>query len=262
MLGAIIGDIVGSIYEFDNIKTKEFPLFSDKCFFTDDSILTLSVAKAILNCNGKYDDLSNETVKQMVLLGTPYIGCGWGGRFYHWLYGTNKKPYNSFGNGSAMRVSSCAYAAKDLKELDLLVESVTNITHNHPEGVKGAKAIAYAIYFARQGKDKDYIRQYINEHFYNIDFTIDQIKDSYLFNETCQGSVPQAIECFLESNDFEDAIRLAISLGGDSDTIACMTGSIAEAYYKIPEDIKEKGLSYLTTQFKTIVNEFYRRFNN
>lgn len=256
MLGAVIGDIVGSRFEWHNIKTKDFELFTDKCRFTDDSVMTFAIAKAILACNNNYENLSKYAILSMQELGRKYPHAGYGGRFRVWLTETNPKPYNSWGNGSAMRVSACAYVANSLEEVKNLSKAVTEVTHNHPEGIKGAEATAVAIYLARTGESIDEIKAYINENYYKIDFTLDEIRDTYEFNESCQGTVPQALEAFFESTSFEDTIRNAISIGGDSDTIAAIAGPIAEAYYGIPSEIKEKAVTYLTDEFIEILNKF------
>jgi len=264
MLGAIIGDIVGSRFEFNNRKSKDFELFAEGCFATDDSIMTLAVAKAIMETlkvyprsGDWYDDdfhalLSDLTVKYMQEIGRKYPNCGFGGKFNKWVFSDDPKPYNSFGNGAAMRVSPAAFAADGEWTAELLAETVTSVTHNHKEGVKGAKATADAIFMARQGALKNEIRERIARDYYPLDFRIDDIRPTYRFNETCQETVPQAIECFLESTSFEDAIRTAISLGGDSDTIGAITGAIAEAYYGVPDNIKEKALDYLDDELRSI----------
>jgi type I restriction enzyme M protein len=260
MLGAIIGDIVGSRYEFNNIKTKSFPLFDKTCRPTDDSIMTLAIARAILACNGDYAKLEEQAVYWMRKIGQPYPGCGYGGRFYQWMYDESMGAYHSFGNGAAMRVSPCGFVANSLEEAKSLSKAVTEVTHDHPEGLKGAEATAVAIYLARIGSSKEEIRAYMVTHYYPLDFTLDSIRDSYRFNETCQGSVPQAIEAFLESTGFEDAIRNAISIGGDSDTLAAITGGIAQAYYGVPDDIRTSALNFLNTDFRNILSEFEAKF--
>lgn len=260
MIGAIVGDIVGSIYEFNNIRTKDFPLFGAGCFATDDSIMTLAVAKALMCCiPGDAENLGRETVRQMRGVGFPYPDCGYGGRFYEWMYGGNPKPYNSFGNGAAMRVSPVAYFAKSLEDVKALSRAVTEVTHNHPEGIKGAEATAVATYLALNGSLKGSIRDVMSEY-YDLSFTLDEIRPTYSFNETCQETVPQAIVAFLESTGFEDAIRNAISIGGDSDTLACITGAIAGAYYGVPRDIEMKAARYLDDDLFEILASFYRRF--
>ena len=260
MIGAIIGDIVGSRFEWDNIKTKDFELFTPDCCFTDDSVMTLAVAQAILESGEDLEALEHETAACMRKLGKRYPLAGYGGRFTMWLISKNPKPYNSFGNGSAMRVSPCGFAAATMEEALALADAVTRVTHNHPEGMKGAEATAAAIFLARSGKTKQEIRDYIEQYYYKIDFTLDEIRPSYTFDVSCQGSVPQALEAFFESMDFEDAIRNAISIGGDSDTIAAITGGIAEAYYGVPEKLREQALTYLDEMQKEILDGFCARF--
>ncbi len=278
MLGAIVGDIVGSVYEWNNIKTKEFPLFRKDCFFTDDTVMTCAVAEAVMN-GGKKDDF----IDAMKKYGEMYPDAGYGGRFYTWLFNDDREPYNSFGNGSAMRVSPCGwimncgfygrtglapYVGRDMAELSAAV------THNHPEGIKGALATADAIFLCRfyfGGWARDYeepindnpaeckkrIREHIEREFrYDLSRTLDEIRPTYQFNETCQDTVPQAITAFLESTGFEDAIRNAISLGGDSDTLAAITGSIAEAAYGIPKEIKDQAYSYLDEPLKDVLRRW------
>ena len=241
MLGAIIGDVVGSVYEWNNIKTKDFELFKPNCFFTDDTVMTVAVAKALLVTYKlpihSYDEkrafLKEEIVKQMQDFGNRYPYRGYGGMFAQWLDTENPNPYNSFGNGSAMRVSACGYIAIAMGEALELAKISAQVTHNHPEGIKGAQATAAAIFLAKFKRPKEEIKNYIEKNFYTLDKTLDDIRPDYCFNETCQQTVPQAIQAFLESNSFEDAIRNAISLGGDSDTLPAITGSIAWAYYRI-----------------------------
>lgn len=264
MLGAIIGDIVGSKYEFNNIKTKDFPLFSDGCIYTDDSIMTIAVAKALMSSHKEKSDFKKNLVVEMQKLGReyPYPKGGYGVRFSCWLTSENPEPYNSLGNGSAMRVSACGMFALTLEEALLLAKESAEVTHNHPEGIKGAQATAAAIFLAKQGKPKDEIRAYISENFYKLDKSLDEIRETYAYNETCMDTVPQAIVAFLESTDFEDAIRNAVSLGGDCDTLTAITGSIAWAYYhsmfnteELPE-IAKKALEFLPDEFKQVIVEF------
>jgi len=227
MFGAIIGDIVGSVYEWNNIKTKEFPLFSERGFFTDDTVMTIAVADALLNGGA-----ANNFIDSIKKYGGIYPNAGYGGRFQSWLFSDEREPYNSWGNGSAMRVSPCGWFANSLSEAETLAEISASVTHNHVEGIKGAQATASAIFLAREGKSKPEIKNYIeNKYGYDLNRTLDEIRPTYRFNESCQETVPQAIIAFLESKDFEDAIRNAISIGGDSDTLAAITGSIAEAAY-------------------------------
>ena len=250
MIGAILGDIVGSIYEFDNIKTKDFELFGKNCMFTDDTVMTVAVAKALMG----FDDINEDNVEEfkehlittMHEIGKKYPDCGYGGRFYFWIVDEKREPYNSFGNGSAMRVSPCGWVCDTLEETLALAGASADVTHNAREGIKGAQAVAAAIYMARTGHSKADIRSYIVDTFgYNLSRTCDQIRDVYVWGALCQDTVPEAITAFLESTDFEDAIRTAISLGGDSDTLAAITGSIAEAYYGVPEELKEAADDFL-----------------
>ncbi len=256
MLGAIIGDIVGSRFEWNNIKTKDFELFTDQSFATDDSIMTLAVAKAILESGKDPERLGPVTVRCLQEVGRPYPDCGYGGMFQRWMYSEDPKPYNSFGNGAAMRVSPAGFAADSLEEAILLSRLVTEVTHNHPEGIKGAEAAAVAIYLARSGKSVAQIRAHIDAHYYPMDFTLNGIRDTYQFNETCQDTVPQAIMAFLESTGFEDSIANAISIGGDSDTLAAITGGIAQAFYGIPHEIRRRGITYLDERLLTILQAF------
>jgi len=258
MLGAIIGDIAGSRFEWNNIKTKEFDFFTDRCKFTDDSVMTLAVAGAIMKADGNYGNLSELTVECMREIGRQYPHCGYGGMFRQWMFSDGTGPYNSFGNGAAMRVSPCGFAAKSLDEAITFSRKVTEVTHNHLEGMKGAEAAAVCIFLARSGRGIPEIRDYVDGHYYPMNFTLDGIRESYRFNETCQDTVPQAIMAFLESTGFEDAVRNAISIGGDSDTLAAITGGIAEAAYGVPAEIKEKALAYLDKTLMGIFDEWVR----
>ena len=268
MLGAITGDIIGSIYEANNIKTKKFDLFTDKNRFTDDTVMTFAVAEALMNGGGH-----ENFIRFMKRYGLLYPRAGYGGTFVRWLASDTTEPYNSWGNGSAMRVSSCGWIAnldipieEGLKLTEDLAKKSAEVTHNHPEGIKGAQATAASIFFMRHGKSKNAIKEYkeklkdyIKDRFeYDLDFTIDEIRPIYRFDVSCQGSVPPAIVSFLESENFEDAIRNAISIGGDSDTIGAITGSIAEAAYGVPEDIKEKSMSYLDGRLKGVYENWIK----
>ncbi len=250
MLGAIAGDIIGSVYEWNNIKTKDFPLFSVNCQFTDDTVLTVAVADVILN-GGGYAERLKEYYRC-------YPDSGYGGSFRHWCKSTSNEPYNSWGNGSAMRVSPVGFAGDDLDSVLREAKRSAEVTHNHPEGIKGAQATAAAIFLARTGHQKGAIKSYIEATFgYNLGQTLETIRPGYRFDVSCQGSVPQAILAFLESTDFEDAIRNGVSLGGDSDTIACITGGIAEAFYGgIPEPIASQALDRLDQRLSAITREF------
>lgn len=256
MLGAIIGDIVGSRFEWNNYRAKDFDFLTYKCFFTDDSVMSLAVAKAILSSKSDHSDLSANAIKYMQEIGRPYPECGYGGNFYEWIYAKDPKPYNSFGNGAAMRVSACGFAAKDITDAKIMANMVTRISHNHPEGLKGAEATAVAIVLAREEKNILEIRDYINYNYYPMNFTLDEIRNSYEFNETCQNTVPQALMAFFESTNFVDAIRNAISIGGDSDTLAAITGGIAEAYYGIPTEIRKHALTFLDERLLNILIDF------
>lgn len=260
MFGAIIGDIVGSRFEFDNWKSKKFELFTNTCDYTDDTVMTLAVAKALLPYETitDIDAFKQELVQVMHEVGMPHPHCGYGGRFCTWMMKNYTEPYGSCGNGSAMRVSPVAWFAGSLGECEGLAAATAEVTHNHPEGIKGAMAVAGAIYLARTGHSMTEIREY-TEHFYHIDFTLDEIRPDYDFEETCQDSVPQALEAFFESTSFEDAIRNAVSIGGDSDTIADMAGAIAEAYYGVDREIKDIALSYLDLDLLDIAEEFEQK---
>ena len=259
MLGAIIGDIVGSRFEWHNIKTKQFDFLTHSCFFTDDSVMSLAIAKAILDSK-ELTQLETNAVLCMQEIGRHYPNCGYGGSFYKWIFSSNPKPYNSYGNGAAMRISACGFAATSLEEAITMSKAVTEVTHNHPEGLKGAEATTVALYMARTGSSILEIRDYIDKHYYPMNFTLDGIRDNYQFNETCQNTVPQALMAFFESTSFEDAIRNAISIGGDSDTLAAITGGIAEAYYGIPEAIRKHALTFLDERLLGILNAFEARY--
>lgn len=244
MYGAIIGDIVGSRFEWNNIKTKDFDFFSDQCVYTDDSVLTIATFDALQICNGHYENLSDIVTERFRYYGRHYHSCDYGTLFYKWIWSDEPEPYNSWGNGAAMRVSPCAWFGRSLEEVKDLAYKVTCVSHNHPEGLKGAEATTVAIYLARTGKTKAEIKEAMNAY-YDIHFTLDEIRPTYRFQGSCQGTVPYALEAFFESTSFEDAIRNAISIGGDSDTLGAITGSIAEAFYGIPEEMIEVANRYL-----------------
>jgi ADP-ribosylglycohydrolase len=250
IIGAIAGDIIGSVYEWHNVKTVDFDLFCHKSTFTDDSVLTLATMDAILK--------QKNYTESYQLFGRNYPHRGYGGHFRSWIHSENPEPYNSWGNGSAMRVSPVGWYCNSIEEIMLEAQKSAEVTHNHSEGIKGAQATAIAIYMARIGKNKDEIKKFIMETFqYDLERRIEDIRPDYKFDESCQGSVPEAIISFLESTDFENAIRLAISLGGDSDTIACITGGIAEAYYQmIPDYIIKNILKILPNDLVKIVEDF------
>lgn len=260
MLGAIIGDTVGSRFEWHNHRSKDFDFLTYKCEPTDDSIMTLAIAKAILKSEGNVNKLSDLVVRYMQQLGRLYSDAGYGGAFRKWIRSSDPKPYGSFGNGAAMRVSPVGFAAKSMDEAKAMSKAVTKVTHNHPEGLKGAEATTVAIFMALHGKSMLEIRDYIDKNYYPMNFTLDDIRDSYQFNETCQDTVPQAMMAFFESTGFEDAIRNAISIGGDSDTLAAITGGIAEAYYGIPSEIRKHELTFLNERLLAILVEFENRY--
>lgn len=263
MLGAICGDIVGSPYEFDRgEKIKDFgPLFVFDSEFTDDSVMSIAVAEALLSVPKDADESTiNEAVAvSMRKWGKKYPHAGYGGRFAAWLHYTDMGPYGSFGNGSAMRVSAVGWLYDSLVRTREVAKATAEVTHNHPEGIKGAEATASAIFLARTGKSKDEIRDYIRKEFgYPLTATLDEIRPSYHHVESCQETVPEAIEAFLEGNDFEDVIRNAVSLSGDCDTLTCIAGSIAEAMYGVPEDIETEVLSRISDEMLEVYMKFER----
>ncbi len=254
MIGAIAGDIIGSVYEHEPTRSKDFPLFDQQCRFTDDTVLTVAIAAAILGDR----DYRNKVRK----FGNKYPGAGYGASFYKWLREENPQPYNSWGNGSAMRVSPIGFAFDSLQEvLDEAARSAA-ISHNHPEGIKGAQATAAAVFLARTNTGKSAIKSEVEARFgYDLSRSLAEIRPGYSFDVSCQGSVPESIICFLESESYEDAIRNAVSLGGDSDTMACICGGIAEAYYgHVPQPIIDRVKDFLTADLWEITNEFRRRY--
>ena len=307
MIGAIIGDIAGSRFEFHNRKTKDFSLLvsrnevpirprpkkGDKprrlgeallnsgallsselpdnaveercCYFTDDTVMTLALAEAIMKWreggDSSYAALSEEAIKSMRDFGQRYPGAGYGGSFWCWLRDDDQKPYNSWGNGAAMRVSACGWAGRTLDKVKAMSRAVTEVTHNHPEGIKGAEATAVATFLARTGKSKDEIRAVVVRDYYPLDFTLDEIRPAYKFDVSCQGSVPQALEAFFESASFEDAIRNAISIGGDSDTIGAICGAVAGAFYGVPDNIRAKAETFLDANLLKTLHDFERMFS-
>lgn len=258
MLGAVLGDIAGSIYERHPIKTTDFPLIQDGSTFTDDTVMTFAVAKSLIEADVQGDSaLKKALVQNMQALGQTYPNRGYGGYFSQWLRAENPKPYGSFGNGSAMRVSPVGWIASSVEEAAHLAKVTAEVTHDHPEGIKGAQAIAVCIVLARQGADKDTIRQTITDRFgYDVSRGLDAIRPDYQMDATCPGSVPEAITAFLEGRDYEDTIRLAISLGGDSDTLACMAGGIAEAAFGMPAVLREKAYAMLDDNLRRLACAF------
>lgn len=273
MYGAILGDIIGSRFEFDNIKSKNFNLLTEKNRYTDDSVLSLAIADYFL----KYGSLIDQDKLANILKNYAKVHyfAGYGRSFLNWINSSTNLPYNSFGNGAAMRISPVAYVSNSLEECIRLSDFVTSITHNHSEGIKGARAISTSIYMLLNGADKSTIKDYISKNYYDLNFDYDDLVQNYKFEISCQKSVPQAIYCFLISNDFIDAIKTAISIGGDSDTIADMTGALSEAYYlnnKTPsnsdlniEEIKnlvKKSVSLLNENMRNTLKQFELKYNN
>ncbi len=258
MIGAIIGDIAGSRFEFDNYRKKDpaIRLMHPRCEYTDDSVMTLALGQAILNCSGSYENLREEAIASMRRLGRKYPFAGYGSHFYSWIFAENPHPYNSCGNGAAMRISGVGFAARTLEECKEMSLKVTDVTHNHPDGILGAEAAAVLIFMARQGASIPEMRKVFTEQYYPIDFTLDEIRSNYPWGALCSNTVPQAMEAFFESVSFEDAIRNAISIGGDSDTIAAITGGVAEAFYGVPDDLREKGTAYLPEDLREILARF------
>lgn len=265
MYGAILGDIIGSPYEFDmGGKTKDFPLFSRNSTFTDDSVMTVAVADAFLDAQPSADTqwIRNRLINGMQRYGKAFPYAGYGGMFRHWLRDRHPQPYNSFGNGSAMRVSSVAWLYNDLDTVRRMARLSAEVTHNHPEGIKGAEATASAIFLARTGGSKAEIKAYIEENFgYDLSRTCDEIRPTYHHVESCQETVPEAITAFLEGDSFEDVIRTAVSLGGDCDTLTCIAGSIAEGFYGVPEDLKAECRSRLPEELKKVLLRFEKHLN-
>lgn len=252
MLGSIIGDIAGSVYEFNNYRAKDFaPFFHPEAGFTDDTVCTIAIAEALL-----HDKCPARTLKEW---GERYwSNGGWGRSFALWLGSDSIEPYGSYGNGAAMRVAPAGLLATSLEEAQALAVKVTEVTHNHPEGLRGAGATASAVYMARTGSSADQIRDYVTEMFgYDLSRTVDEIRPGYVFNETCQRSVPEALTCVLEATSFEDAIRNAISIGGDSDTIAAIAGGVAEAMFGIPDDIANEVWPKLPLDMRQVLTRLY-----
>ncbi len=259
MLGALIGDIVGSIYEWRNCKEKTFPFLQPDCRMTDDSVMTAAVASAVLMGIENLDEFQKNVVAEMRRLGRKYPGLGYGPRFEAWLVSEHPKPYHSLGNGSAMRVSPVAWAAESLPQCLALAKASAEVTHNHPDGIAGAMTVAGAVYLARMGESKEAIRDHVTRY-YPLNFTLDEIRADYQFDVSCAGSVPQAMEAFLEAESFEDAVRGAVSIGGDSDTIASMAGAVAAAFYGIPRAIRDRALVYIDGDVRQIYDRFIQQY--
>lgn len=273
----------GSWFEVDNLKSKDFELFVsrkkltgivdedskailDSSTYTDDSVMTLAIARAILRWkemkSPTYQDLSRLAIKTMREFGKRYPLAGYGGAFALWLHDETMGAYNSWGNGAAIRVSACGWVGRTLDEVKSISRAVTEVTHNHPEGIKGAEATAVATFLARIGKPKEEIKSALIRDYYPLDFTLDEIRPSYEFDVSCQGSVPQAIEAFVESTSFEDAIRNAVSIGGDSDTIAAICGAVAGAFYGVPGDIRVKAEVFLPPHLLETLHSFESKFQS
>ena len=251
--GAICGDIIGSTFEVNSIKSKEFELFEFGSTFTDDTVMTIAVANWLIKDKNSKEVLINE----LKYFGNKYPNSGYGGMFRRWLKDSNSKPYGSWANGSAMRVSACAYMGKSLKEVNKLAYTSAIVTHNHPEGIKGAQSVADATYLALKGESKNNIKKHVEKNYeYDLSNTFDKIRPDYLFDVSCAGSVPESIICFLEAEDYEDAIRNAISLGGDADTQASICGSIAGAYWGVPDEIWDESMEYLDYEFIEVLDNF------
>lgn len=252
MLGAIIGDIAGSVYEFNNIKTTKFPFFTNTSEPTDDTVMTVAVSEALLN-----GGTAEEYIKAMQKWGRLYPGAGYGGMFGRWLHSTDPQPYNSFGNGSAMRVSPVSWFYDTLEEVEQAARISSSVTHNHPEGIKGAQATAAAVFMARKGASKEDIRHYIVQKYgYDLSVTADKLRPKYKYDVSCQGSVPPALALCFNASGYEQAIRDIISIGGDSDTLAAIGGAAAEALYGIPADISKRGLKLLDARLREQVKKF------
>lgn len=272
MIGAIIGDIVGSRFEWNNHRSKEFELITDECFFTDDTVMSIAICDALLESNifpdifpdffkdkEAQDEFREKVIEKMISYGRSYPGRGYGEMFSQWISSECPEPYYSFGNGAAMRVGAVGYVSSTISEAFILSDIVTRVTHNHPEGIKGARTVSGSIVYARRG-DKQGVA-YLTEMYYGkFKYSLDTIRGIYKFDETCQGTVPFAVQAFLDSTSYEDAIRNAISIGGDSDTIACITGAIAEAYYGIPLSLRNKGLKMLDEKLRSVVEKFELRY--
>ena len=262
MYGAILGDIIGSPYEFDmGDKTKDFPLFERGCSFTDDSVMTVAVAEALMDSMGKADEeVRKALVASMQKWGRRYPDAGYGGMFRRWLRDEDPKPYGSYGNGSAMRASAAGWLYREFEETWKKARLTAEVTHNHPEGIKGAECVAVVIWLARNGKGKEEIRETVEEVFgYDLSRTCDEIRPGYHHVESCQGTVPEAVTAFLEGKDFEDVIRTAVSLGGDCDTLTCIAGSMAEAFYGVPEALKAECRKRLEPDMVKVLDRFDRR---
>jgi len=263
MYGAILGDMIGCPYEFDRgNKCKDFPLFTAKSRFTDDTVMTVAVAEALLDGPADEAGMKAQLVQSMQKWGRRHPRAGYGGRFRHWLKSPDPQPYNSWGNGSAMRVSAVGWLYNDMDSVRRMARLTAEVTHNHPEGIKGAEATAAAIFLARSGRSKAEIKTYIESEFgYDLSRTCDEIRPGYRHVESCQETVPEAITAFLEGESFEDVIRTAVSLGGDCDTLTCIAGSMAEAFYGVPEELKRECEERLTAELVGVLARVNKRID-
>ncbi len=260
MYGAIIGDIIGSRFEFDRgSKSREFELFTPRCNFTDDTVMTVAVAEALMNAGKDSDEktIKSELIKSMKMWGQRYPDAGYGGRFIRWVLSEEPKPYGSYGNGSGMRVSSVGWLYDSLERTREVARWTAEVTHNHPEGIKGAESVAAAIFMARNGASKDEIKKYIEDEFgYNLNRTLDEISPSYHHVEDCMRTMPEAFTCFLEADSYEETVRNVMYIGGDTDTLAAIAGAVAEAFWGIPEDIIDSGMNFLSSDILDVVLKF------
>lgn len=261
LVGIVVGDCVGSRFERNNCKSKEFTFFRSGCRVTDDTIMSLGVSNALIEANGNYNDMNNIAIKNMVQIGRKYQECGFGRTFYDWIKTENHEPYNSFGNGAAMRIGPVGVVANDENEVKTISKKITEVSHNHPDGILGAEAVSMMIYLIKQGKRKDELKKIFTENYYPINFTVKDLNKDYKFKISCSETVPQAFQCFYESINFEDAIRNSISIGGDSDTIGAICGAMASMYYGIPNYIYDEAINYLDDYQKQVLNSFTTKFN-
>lgn len=260
MLGAIIGDIVGSVYEWNGIKTVDFPFWSDGAGFTDDTVMTVACADALMHTMGRNPgEVRAAVIERMQYWGRKYPHVGYGSRFEAWLWEDVPRPYYSWGNGSAMRVSAAGWLYDTMEQTTAHARYTAEVSHNHPEGIRGAAAVAAAVFLLRNGKSKREVKSYVQDAYgYDLSGSLEEIRPAYRFDVSCRGSVPPAFLAFFESSDFESAIRNAVSLGGDSDTQAAIAGSLGEAHYGIPPALREKALTYLDDEMKEVYNKFYQ----
>ncbi|MBD5559364.1 MAG: ADP-ribosylglycohydrolase [Clostridia bacterium] len=260
MIGPIIGDMAGSRFERHNHLSKDFDLWHRDATYTDDTVMSLAICNALMQSAPDYSEVGIHAVKTMQEYGRRNLRRGYGGYFLQWLLSPRPQPYGSYGNGGPMRVAGCGWAGSTLDEVKRLSKAVTEVTHNHPEALKGAEAVATTVFLARHGASRDELREWVIRNYYPLDFTLDEIRGTYTFDVSSQGSVPQALEAFFESTDFEDAIRNAVSAGGDSDTIACMAGAVAEAFYGVSQDLREAAEARLSEPLKKVLHDFEQQY--